>query len=115
MVATIKANPQGYQTLGTKYATVYPYDGTSEDNRSNYTAYKNLGYGYGDATLETSLIGHGDTSWYNEYSYFFRFTAPFMLRGSYFGNKSHVVIFSFDYYDGNSHPYYSFRSVLVGA
>ena len=84
MGATSKANPNGYQTLSTRYYTVYPYDSLSENDSNNYNTYKGLltsTYGYGNAILETSSLGTGNCSWNNDSSYFVGTVYPFFLRG----------------------------------
>lgn len=64
------ADAEGYKTLSTKYATVYPYNASDDSNVNNLATYKNLNYGYGDAILETSTAGNGSLSWNNNYSIF---------------------------------------------
>ena len=84
MGATSKANPNGYQTLSTRYYTVYPYDSSSDSSLNNYNTYKGLltsTYGYGDAILETSSSGSDSNSWNNDYSYFMTSSDPFFNRG----------------------------------
>ena len=58
------ANAEGYKTLSTKYATVYLFDSTNDTYDNNYNIYKSAKYGYGDAILETSSNGEGQTSWF---------------------------------------------------
>ena len=84
MGGTSEANPNGYQTLSTRDYTVYPYSSSSDSGSNNYNTYKGLltsTYGYGDAILETSSSGSGNTSWNNDYSYFASTSYPFFLRG----------------------------------
>ena len=84
MGGTSEANPNGYQTLSTRDYTVYPYNSSSDSYSNNYNTYKGLltsTYGYGDAILETSSSGSGNTSWNNDYSYFVGTSYPFFERG----------------------------------
>ena len=113
--ANITANVNGYQTLSTKWATVYPYN-SSDSNINNYSIYsekKSTTYGFGDAILETSSKGSGTTSWNLSYSYFSSVSSPFFGRGGSGNDSSGVGLFAFSYYYGG--PGYSngFRSVLV--
>ncbi len=110
------ANTNGYLTLSTKYATVYPYN-SSDSNTNNYTTYsgkKSSTYGYGDAILETSTTGSGTTSWNTGYSSLPYTTAPFFARGGDYTASSRAGAFAF--YGTNGAPYYhnGFRAVLVG-
>ena len=114
--ANTTANANGYQTLSTKWATVYPYNSSSDGNTNNYSVYsgkKSTTYGFGDAVLETSTTGSGSTSWNGAYSYFPNTSNPFFKRGSYFSGSSVAGLFAFD--DTYGGPYYDngFRSVLV--
>ena len=64
--ANTTANANGYQTLSTKWATVYPYNSSSDSYTNNYSVYsgkKSTTYGFGDAVLETSTTGSGSPSW----------------------------------------------------
>ena len=89
------ADAEGYKTLSTKYATVYPYNASDDSNVNNLAAYKNLNYGYGDAILETSTAGNGSLSWNNNYSIFSNTKYPFFVRGGYFPSSSSAGIFAF--------------------
>ena len=114
--ANTTANPEGYKTLSTKYATVYPYNSTSDTYANNWTEYNNLKtatYGYGDAILETSTGGNDSTSWNDDYSAFAYLIAPFFVRGGYYGSGSGAGEFAFGYTDG--FPYYDsgFRACLT--
>ena len=114
--ANTTSNPEGYKTLSTKYATVYPYNSTSDTNVNNWTEYNNLKtatYGYGDVILETSTAGIGSTSWNGDYSTFAFEGGPFFLRGGYYGDSSNAGAFAFDFTLG--YPYYfnGFRACLT--
>ena len=116
--ANTSANVNGYLTLSTKYATVYPYN-TSESNTNNYSAYaekKSTTYGFGDAVLETSNSGVDSTSWNRDFSYFPHTTHPFFERGGYFADTSDAGTFAFHHNNGSCggpFPGSGFRSVLV--
>lgn len=89
------ADAEGYKTLSTKYATVYPYNTSDDSNVNNWATYKNLNYGYGDAILETSTAGNGSLSWNNNYSIFSNTKYPFFVRGGHFPSSSSAGIFAF--------------------
>ena len=106
-----------------KYVTVYPHDtdkdntsitsndaNLTEANKANYLKNTQI---YGDAVRETSTAGVGQTSWYNDYSYFPGLNNPFFVRGGTWWSGSGAGLFSFGRYGGNSTYYYGFRSVLV--
>ena len=103
-----------YQTKSTKYATVYPYDSSSDSYTNNYTAYKEAKYGYGDAILETSTSGSGSTSWFGDFSYFPDSSSPFFLRGGYCSRGAGAGLFCFSDGSGSSHSGHSFRVALPG-
>ena len=110
------ANPEGYKTLSTKYATVYPYNSTSDTYSNNWTKYNKLKtatYGYGDAILETSTGVSSSASWNSDYSYFVNSSSPFFRRGGFCGNSSGAGIFAFSYRDGSPDYYHGFRACLV--
>ena len=114
--ANTTANANGYKTLSTKYATVYPYNSSNDDLEPNWTQYNSLKsstYGYGDAILETSSAGSGSASWNEDYSYFANSDSPFFKRGGYFSDGSGAGPFAFNATRGVSHNYYGFRAVLV--
>ena len=114
--ASTTANVNGYLTLSTKYATVYPYN-LSDSNTNNYTTYsgkKSSTYGYGDAILETSTSGANSTSWNGDYSDFPTTSGPFFRRGGYYGVSSSAGVFAFYDTSGSSNDTYGFRAVLVG-
>ena len=102
-----------YQTRSTKYATIYPYDSSNDTDTNNYATYKNAGYGYGDAILETSARGSGTTSWFGDYSYFPGTSSPFFVRGGGYDSGSSAGAFSFDGHYGHAYGLYSFRVVLA--
>ena len=114
--ASTTANVNGYQTLSTKWATVYPYN-SSDSNTNNYSAYsskKSTTYGFGDAVLEISTSGSNSTSWNEDYSHFLYTNGPFLVRGGSYEFDSGAGIFAFS--DTNGAPYngiVGFRSVLV--
>ena len=84
---------------------------SSDNNTNNYNA--NSGK-YGDAVYETSANGNSSSSsWYGDYSYFPYTSNPFFLRGGSCDNGADAGVFSFDYDNGGSNSYYSFRPVLV--
>ncbi|MCI8761004.1 MAG: formylglycine-generating enzyme family protein, partial [Clostridia bacterium] len=112
MVAKTIADAEGYQTLSTKYVTVYPYN-LIDSCDNNYTTYKNLGYGYGDAILETSSSGVNFTSWHGDSSFFLYTSNPFVVRGNNYSATSKAGSFSFNISNGNFNVD-SFRAVLVG-
>ena len=110
------ANTNGYKTLSTKYATVYPYN-SSDSNANNYNTYKGLKssiYGYGDAILETSTAGVNSTSWNGDHSNFPYTSYPFFERGGYYGDATCAGIYTFNCNNGNPAYSHSFRAVLVG-
>ena len=114
--ANTTTNANGYQTLSTKWATVYQYNSSNDSNTNNYSSYlgkKSETYGFGDAVLETSTTGSGSTSWNGDYSYFLYTSGPFFGRGGYCNDSSDAGLFAFynTYGDPNYHG--GFRSVLV--
>ena len=113
--ANTTANANGYQTLSTKWATVYPYN-SSDSNTNNYSIYsgkKSTIYGFGDAVLETSTTGSGSTSWNGDFSCFPNTSRPFFIRGGYYSDTSYAGLFVFNYYNGDPYFSYGVRSVLV--
>lgn len=108
-------DPEGYKTKSTKYATVYPHDTSTDDSQKNYIAYKNAGYGYGDAILETSTEGEysTSTSWFNDDSVFLCFDSTFFYRGGFYNIGTRSGIFAFNRSAGISHEMFSFRVVIV--
>ena len=83
---------------------------SSDSYENNYNANSSK---YGDAVYETSTNGSGSTSWYGDYSYFPGASIPFFRRGGYYNVGTFAGVFCFDYGDGNSNGYNSFRPVLV--
>ena len=79
----------------TKYATVYPYNESSDNDTNNWTAYKNSNYGYGDAILETSTSGSESSSWNSDYSKFAYMGNPFFVRGGHYNAGVDAGIFAF--------------------
>ena len=114
--ANTTENINGYQTFNTKWATVYPYNSSSDSDTNNYSAYsekKLTTYGFGDAVLETSTSGSGTTSWNGDYSNFAHTTRPFFGRGGLCGDSSTAGTFAFSNAISNPHGEGGFRSVLV--
>ena len=109
--ASVETNSNGYKTLSTKYATVYPYD--SNNLGATYNNLKSETYGFGDAILETSNRSNTTNSWNGDYSYFPCSSSPFFVRGGYYGDSSGAGTFAFDYNAGSTDYSYGFRSVLV--
>ena len=117
-----------------KYATMYAY---SPDEKAgtysgdDYTAASILNYNYakglqsatngskvnrviyGSAIFETSTEGNGNSSWYNDCSYFPSLHAPFFIRGGSWDSGSGAGLFSFYRHVGNAAYAYGFRAVLV--
>ena len=112
-VAKTTVDGEGYKTLSTKYATVYPYNTSSDGCTNNWTAYKNANYGYGDAVLETSTSGSGSTSWNGDYSFFPYTIEPFFVRGGYYSFGTIAGAFAFYNSGGSPYSYYGFRAALV--
>ena len=113
--ANATANATGYQTLSTKYATVYPYNSSNDALEPNWTQYNRLKsstYGYGDAILETSSAGSGMASWNKDYSDFARSFYPFFVRGGCWLDGSDAGAFAFRG-SSASNEYDGFRAVLV--
>ena len=111
-----KANINGYKTLSTKWATVYPYD-SNNSKTNNYNKYKKLksdSYGFGDAILETSSTGDNSTSWNKNYSYFMHNNPAFFIRGGDISNTTSEGIFAFSNARGYSAYGGGFRAVLIG-
>ena len=104
----------GYQTRSTKYATVYPFNGSNDDYSPNYIVYKNASYGYGDAVLEISTDGRGATSWFGNTSLFPNTAGSFFLRGGGYRGGAGAGAFYFDRTSGGIDNDSSFRPVLVG-
>ena len=114
--ANATGTPEGYKTFSTKYATVYPYNSTSDTNANNWKEYNNLKtatYGYGDAILETSTAGSDSTSWNDDYSCFVYSFFPFFIRGGYYGGDSNEGTFAFHHTDGAPFSDFGFRACLT--
>ena len=107
------ANSTGYTNLSSKYATVYPYNSSSDGNTNNYTAYKSAGYGYGDAILETSASGANSTSWHGDYSNFPYTSVPFFVRAGNYNDGATAGVFYFNGTSGAAYSSGSFRAVLA--
>ena len=116
-VAKTTADGNGYKTLSTKYATVYPYNTSFDSVLNNWPKYNSLKtstYGYGDAVLEISTSGSNNTSWNSDSSRFPYSSFPFFFRGGYFGSGTSAGAFAFDGTYGNPITIVGFRVVLVG-
>ena len=114
-VATTSANSEAYKTLSTKFATVYPYNASNDTSATNYEIYRNAEYGYGDAILETSLIGETNTSWHGERSNYAHTNYPFFSRGGNNNNGTIAGLLFFTTYGTGDNPNnYSYRVVLTG-
>ena len=101
-------------TSSTKYATVYPYNSSSDSDTNNYNEYKKSATSrYGDAILETSSSGSGRTSWNGDYSYFPYTSYLFFIRGGICNDGASAGVFCFGSYGGNNELGYSFRAVLA--
>ena len=116
MGASASKNVNGYQTLSTRYCTVYTYNSRNDDGYTNYSKYKSLlssSYGYGDAILEISKEGEGATSWNFNSSNFTRVGLGFFAYGGSYNDSSKAGIFSFG--DSRGIAYYNkgFRAILV--
>ena len=110
-VATTDANADGYKTLSTEYATVYPYD--DKNLGTTYFSKKTSIYGFGDAILETSARTTTD-GWNEDCSSFPYSTVPFFIRGGHFGGIAvRTGSFAFSHAGGGADYGNGFRSVLV--
>ena len=110
-------NENGYETLSTEYATVYPYNNTSDTNANNWTRYKELKseiYGYGNAILETSIKGDTSSgSWNRDNSFFPSNSFPFSTHNNSYSGSSSAGLFAFGAYKGSQSYAQSFRIVLI--
>ena len=84
--------------------------GSPDNRQSNYNANSSR---YGDAVYETSSIGDGGTSWFNDHTTFPYSSSPFFVRGGYFDDTSRSGAFYFQEWSGNVIQYFGFRPVLV--
>ena len=103
-------------TTSTKYATVYPYNSSSDTYANNYTQYssnKTSTYGFGDAILETSNSGSGSTSWNSDGSYFPGNSLPFFSRAGVCSGTTGAGEFYFSHNVGGAYSNYGFRVVLI--
>ena len=109
---TTETNADGYKTLSTEYATVYPYD----DNNlgTTYFSKKSSTYGFGDAILETSGRTSTTDGWFLDYSTFTDSKIPFFVRGGSSGNNSsNTGVFAYSNAYGNATHLSGFRSILI--
>ncbi|MDD4187596.1 MAG: hypothetical protein PHX04_02375, partial [Bacilli bacterium] len=77
---------------------------------------------YGDAVYETSYgaarhngtawEGNGEGSWYGDYSYLPRASAPWFVRGGRWDYGTNAGLFSFNSANGNATVGISFRPVV---
>ena len=97
-----------------KYSTVYPYsdEGTNntEKEQNNYELNTKI---YGDAIKETSKEGTGNSSWYEDYSYYLRSNGPFFKRGGFYEDDKAAGIIAFHPTDGYNPYKYGFRCILI--
>lgn len=111
-VAKTTADGEGYKTLSTKYATVYPYNTSSDSYQNNFITYKNIGYGHGDAILEIATTGRGHDAWFNNRTDFLSSSDVFFMRGGGSIYTDGTGLYAFTCNGGG--PYImSFRPVLV--
>ena len=111
-VASTTANAEGYKTLSTEYATVYPYD--DKTLGTTYNSKKSTTYGFGDAILETSGRTTNTDGWNEDISNFPFSTFPFFACGGHFGDPAaYTGSFMFSHTGGVAYYSYGFRSVLV--
>ena len=112
-----------------KYATMYAY--SPDEKAGNYTAASILNYNYakglqsatngskvnrviyGSAIFETSTAGTGNSSWYNDCSYFPSLGGPFFVRGGRWDYGGGAGLFYFNRNNGNANYNNGFRAVLV--
>ena len=98
---------EGYKTLSTKYATVYPFDTVSvgEEFNDNYNAYKNLQtkeYGFGDGILEYKQdVGFVGATWI------------FFKRGTSVNDLEYNREFTVGATAGVPYAYQGFRVILI--
>lgn len=99
----------------TKWSNKYDYNTSSNTSTNNYLIYKNaqtISYGFGDAMLETSSAGTGNTSWLNDSSVFPCSYQEFICRGGAYSSSSEAGIFNFYNSDGIPSEYMGFRVTL---
>ena len=122
--ANSQVNTEGYKTLSTEYATVYPYSvesNISYYNRKKYKEYRSSIYGYGDAILETSASEYengdsqdsGDKSWNGDHSFYADFGGQFFVRGSEWARNSLGGLFCYATSIGMPYVHNGFRSILI--
>ncbi len=111
------------KTASTKYTTAYPFDSSTDNttianndvnlNTASANNYKKNTLIYGDGIREISTAGTGNTSWYEDYSYYPGLHTPFSIRGGNLWHGSSAGIFYFYRYSGNSSYNSGFRAVLT--
>ena len=103
----------------TKYTTVYAH--SSEDktgtagntaSQKNYDMEANKRK-FGNAIAETSTTGNGNTSWFDNVSWFVGLSSPFSVRGGIWWEKASAGLFCYSRENGNSYYYLGFRVALV--
>ena len=98
-------------TIGTKYATVYPYDSNSDNGANNYKTNILI---YGDGIRETSTSGGGSTStWYGDLNHYPSQNSPFFLRSAGYGRATGTGLFSFAFAGGANDYGRGFRVSLI--
>ena len=103
------ANSEGYKTLSTKYATVYPYNSSNDTTGNNQAVYNNLksdNYGYGDAILETS-------GWNGERSQYPHTSRAFFARSANYSDGTAAGVFAYDFGTASAREECSFRPALA--
>ena len=120
---SIAYNGSTLKTASTKYTTVYPFDGTTDNtsiasnstnlNTAGANSYKKNTLIYGDGIYETSMGGTGSTSWYGDYSCYTGLYAPLSIRGGGFWADSGSGLFFFHRATGDSDCANGFRIVLA--
>ena len=101
-----------------KYVTVYPYDSSVDKEGANIDTASAANWRantkiYGDGIRETSTVGTGKTSWYEDYSHFLAEGGPFSIRGGDYCDTNGTGLFSFYRIAGHIEYRDGFRSVLV--
>ncbi|MFR0823552.1 MAG: hypothetical protein ACLU84_05345 [Clostridia bacterium] len=111
------------KTMSTKYTTAYPLDSSTDNtgitindtnlNVASNNNYKKNSFIYGDSIRETSTTGTGNTSWYDDTSYYPGLDSPFLFYGGYFWSGQNAGLFCFNRLGGGSSYYVGFRAVLA--
>ena len=99
-----------------KYMDIYSGGGAKYTSVANCNSNRNI---YGDGlyeTRQTSNVGSGNASWFDDMSGFPSDTYPFFTRGGYslnMGSVGYPGIFCTETHDGKPANYLGFRSILV--